>query len=83
MSTLRIRGRRSAILPTLVIIAVLVVAFAIFVNFWTDRLWFNSTSTRSTWLSSASPTSETDLKASEAPNKGFMLCLGSQELQAL
>ena len=42
MSTLRIRGRRSAILPTLVIVAVLVVAFAIFVNFWTDRLWFNS-----------------------------------------
>ena len=42
MSTLRIRGRRSAILPTLIVVAVLVVAFAVFVNFWTDRLWFDS-----------------------------------------
>ncbi len=42
MSTLRMSGRRSAILPTLVIVAVLVVAFAIFTNFWTDRLWYRS-----------------------------------------
>ncbi|HEY5822632.1 MAG TPA: UPF0182 family protein [Propionibacteriaceae bacterium] len=42
MSSLRIGGRRSAILPTLVIVAVLVVAFAIFTSVWTDRLWFKS-----------------------------------------
>ena len=42
MSTARVSGRRSAILPTLVIAAVLVVAFAIFTSFWTDRLWYQS-----------------------------------------
>ena len=42
MSSLRIGGRRSAILPSLVIVAVLVVAFAIFTGIWTDRLWFAS-----------------------------------------
>ena len=35
-------GRRSAILPTLVIAAVLVVLFAIFTSVWTDRLWYRS-----------------------------------------
>jgi uncharacterized membrane protein (UPF0182 family) len=34
--------RRSAILPTLIIAAVLVVIFAIFTNIWTDRLWYVS-----------------------------------------
>ncbi|HET7476547.1 MAG TPA: UPF0182 family protein [Dermatophilaceae bacterium] len=34
--------RRSAILPTLIIVAVLVVIFAIFTNIWTDRLWYVS-----------------------------------------
>ncbi|WP_375432283.1 UPF0182 family protein [uncultured Friedmanniella sp.] len=42
MSTVRTAGRRSAILPTLVIVAVLVVVFAIFTNVWTDRLWYRS-----------------------------------------
>ena len=42
MSTTRISGRRSAILPTLVIAAVLVVVFAIFTSIWTDRLWYRS-----------------------------------------
>ena len=42
MSTTRISGRRSAILPTLIIAAVLVVAFAIFTSFWTERLWYQS-----------------------------------------
>ena len=42
MSTLRIGRRRSAILPTLVIVAVLVVVFAIFTSVWTDRLWYQS-----------------------------------------
>ena len=42
MSTPRISGRRSAILPTLIVAAVLVVAFAIFTSFWTDRLWYQS-----------------------------------------
>ena len=42
MSTARIGGRRSAILPTLVIAAVLVVLFAIFTSVWTDRLWYRS-----------------------------------------
>lgn len=42
MSTVRIAGRRSAILPTLVIAAVLVVLFAIFTSVWTDRLWYQS-----------------------------------------
>jgi uncharacterized membrane protein (UPF0182 family) len=41
-TTLRTSGRRSAILPTLVIAAVAVVLFAIFTNVWTDRLWFRS-----------------------------------------
>ena len=35
-------GRRSAILPTLVVVAVLVVIFAIFTSVWTTRLWFDS-----------------------------------------
>ena len=34
--------RRSAILPTLVVVAVLVVAFALFTNVWTTRLWYRS-----------------------------------------
>ena len=42
MSTVRIGGRRSAILPTLVIAAILVVLFAIFTSVWTDRLWYRS-----------------------------------------
>jgi len=42
LSTTRISGRRSAILPTLIIAAVLVVAFAIFTSFWTDRLWYTA-----------------------------------------
>lgn len=42
MSTVRTAGRRSAILPTLVIVAVLVVLFAIFTSVWTDRLWYQS-----------------------------------------
>ncbi|HET9646850.1 MAG TPA: UPF0182 family protein [Microlunatus sp.] len=36
------RRPRGAILPTLVIAAVIVVAFAIFTNIWTDRLWYSS-----------------------------------------
>ncbi len=36
------RRPRGAILPTLVIAAVIVVAFAIFTNIWTDRLWYRS-----------------------------------------
>ena len=42
MSTLRVGRRRSAILPTLVIVAVLIVVFAIFTSVWTDRLWYRS-----------------------------------------
>ncbi|HEV2927357.1 MAG TPA: UPF0182 family protein, partial [Propionibacteriaceae bacterium] len=42
MSTLRVGRRRSAILPTLVIVAVLVVMFAVFTSVWTDRLWYRS-----------------------------------------
>ena len=42
MSSVRIGGRRSAILPTLVIAAVLVVLFAIFTSVWTERLWYRS-----------------------------------------
>ncbi len=42
MSTVRIGGRRSAILPTLVVVAALIVVFAIFTNVWTDRLWYRS-----------------------------------------
>ena len=42
MSTPAVGRRRSAILPTLVIVAVLVVLFAIFTSVWTDRLWYRS-----------------------------------------
>ena len=42
MSSLRFTRRRSAILPTLVIVAVLIVVFAIFTSVWTDRLWYGS-----------------------------------------
>jgi uncharacterized membrane protein (UPF0182 family) len=42
VSSIRIAKRRSAILPTLVIAAVVVVVFAIFTNVWTDRLWYRS-----------------------------------------
>jgi uncharacterized protein len=42
VSSIRIPRRRGAILPTFVIAAVLVVAFAIFTNIWTQRLWFRS-----------------------------------------
>jgi len=42
LSSLRVGRRRSAILPTLVIVAVLIVAFAIFTSVWTDRLWYRS-----------------------------------------
>ncbi|MGH3338555.1 MAG: UPF0182 family protein, partial [Propionibacteriaceae bacterium] len=42
MSTLRVGRRRSAILPTLVIVAILIVVFAIFTSVWTDRLWYGS-----------------------------------------
>ena len=42
MSSVRVGRRRSAILPTLVIVAILVVAFAIFTSVWTDRLWYRS-----------------------------------------
>ena len=42
MSSLRLSGRRSAILPTLVIAAILIVIFAIFTSVWTDRLWYRS-----------------------------------------
>ncbi len=41
-TTLRVGRRRSAILPTLVIVAVLVVLFAVFTSVWTDRLWYES-----------------------------------------
>ncbi|WP_232506398.1 UPF0182 family membrane protein [Microlunatus flavus] len=34
--------RRGAILPTLVVVAVLVVAFALFTNVWTSRPWYRS-----------------------------------------
>src|SRR5215216_1162320 len=42
LSSLRVSRRRSAILPTLVIVAVLIVVFAIFTSVWTDRLWYGS-----------------------------------------
>ena len=42
MSTLRVGRRRSAILPALVVVAVLVVLFAVFTSVWTDRLWYRS-----------------------------------------
>lgn len=34
--------RRNAVLPTLAIVAVLVVAFLIFANIWVDKLWFGA-----------------------------------------
>ena len=34
--------RRGALLPTLVIAAVVVIAYLIFTNIWTDRLWYTS-----------------------------------------
>ncbi len=42
MSSIRAAGRRSAILPTLIIAAVLIIVFAIFTSVWTDRLWYRS-----------------------------------------
>ena len=42
LSSLRVGRRRSAILPTLVIVAILIVAFAVFTSVWTDRLWYGS-----------------------------------------
>ncbi|MDN5762752.1 MAG: UPF0182 family protein [Microlunatus sp.] len=42
MSTPRVSARRSAILPTLIIAAILVIAFAIFTSFWTDWLWYRA-----------------------------------------
>jgi uncharacterized protein len=42
LSSLRVSRRRGAILPTLVIVAVLIVVFAIFTSVWTDRLWYGS-----------------------------------------
>ena len=43
MSSVRVQGRRrGAVLPTLVVVAVLVVAFALFTNVWTARLWYRS-----------------------------------------
>src|SRR5215207_8467204 len=42
LSSLRFSRRRSAILPTLVIVAVLIVVFAIFTSVWSDRLWYGS-----------------------------------------
>jgi uncharacterized membrane protein (UPF0182 family) len=42
LSSLRVSRRRSAILPTLVIVAVLIVVFAILTSVWTDRLWYGS-----------------------------------------
>src|SRR5215207_77803 len=42
LSGLRFGWRRSAILPTLVIVAILIVVFAIFASVWTDRLWYGS-----------------------------------------
>src|SRR5829696_1265961 len=42
LSSLRVGRRRSAILPTLVIVAIMIVAFAILTSVWTDRLWYGS-----------------------------------------
>jgi uncharacterized membrane protein (UPF0182 family) len=42
LSSLRVSRRRSAILPTLVIVAVLIVVFAILTSVWTGRLWYGS-----------------------------------------
>lgn len=42
MSNVRTSGRRGAILPTLVIVAVVIIFFAVFTNLWTQRLWYRS-----------------------------------------
>src|SRR5215207_1792210 len=42
LSSIRAGRRRSAILPTLVIVAVFIVVFAIATSVWTDRLWHGS-----------------------------------------
>ena len=42
MSSVRVGNRRSAILPTLVVVAILIVGFAVFTSIWTERLWFKS-----------------------------------------
>ena len=42
LSSLRVGRRRSAILPTLVIVAIMIVAFAVLTSVWTDRLWYGS-----------------------------------------
>ena len=42
LSSIRASRRRSAILPTLVIVAILIVVFAVFTSVWTDRLWYGS-----------------------------------------
>lgn len=42
MSTVRLPKRRGAVLPTLVIVAALIVVFAIYTNVYTDRLWYVS-----------------------------------------
>ena len=42
LSSLRVGRRRSAILPTLVIVAIMIVAFAVLTSLWTDRLWYGS-----------------------------------------
>jgi uncharacterized protein len=42
LSSLRVGRRRSAILPTLVIVAIIIVAFAVLTSVWTDRLWYGS-----------------------------------------
>src|SRR5215204_3646626 len=42
LSSIRAGRRRSAILPTLVIVAVLIVVFAMFTSVWSDRLWYGS-----------------------------------------
>lgn len=42
MSSVRMTRPRGAILPTLVVAGVIVVAFAIYTNIWTERLWYES-----------------------------------------
>src|ERR687897_3129311 len=42
LSSLRVGRRRSAILPTLVIVAIMIVVFAILTSVWTGRLWYGS-----------------------------------------
>jgi len=42
------RSRRSALLPTLVTVGVLLLALAIFTGVWTDRLWFRSVGSTAT-----------------------------------